>query len=230
MIIQSINSYYSQKLAAEKLKLCYEIAPPRVKQYLEAEIEFILEKIKPSDMVLELGCGYGRVLRKLSTKAKTVVGIDISHASLLLAQGTLGDAPACYLFAMDAVNLGFGDRLFDRVFCIQNGISAFGIDQRKLTEEAMRVTRSGGKVFFSSYSEHFWEDRLDWFRIQAEHRLIGEIDEEATGHGVIVCKDGFRATTVGPDDFISLTSLFDIDPIISEVDGSSIFCEIQVKS
>jgi SAM-dependent methyltransferase len=230
MIINSTNIYYSQKLSAERLKLCYEIAPPRVKQYLEAEIEFILEKIKPSDMVLELGCGYGRVLKKLLTKAKTVVGIDTSYASLHLAQEILGDAPVYYLFAMDALNLGFGDRLFDRVFCIQNGISAFGVDQRKLIEEAMRVTRSGGKVFFSSYSENFWEDRLDWFRIQAEHRLIGEIDEEATGHGVIVCKDGFRATTVGPNDFISLTSPFDIDPIITEVNGSSIFCEIQVKS
>jgi len=228
--MNSSKKYYSQKLAAEKLKLCYEIAPPRVKQYLEAEIEFILGKIKPSDIVLELGCGYGRVLNKLLTKAKTVIGIDTSPASLLLAQEILGDAPACHLLAMDAENLGFGDRMFDRVICIQNGISAFGVDQRKLIEEAMRVTCSGGTAFFSSYSEHFWKDRLEWFRIQSEHGLIGEIDEEATGHGVIVCKDGFRATTVSPDDFVSLTSHLDIDPIISEVNGSSIFCEIQVRS
>jgi 2-polyprenyl-6-hydroxyphenyl methylase/3-demethylubiquinone-9 3-methyltransferase len=230
MIINSANRYYSQKLAAERLKLCYEIAPPRVKQYLEAEIEFILEKIKPSDMILELGCGYGRVLKKLINKAKNVVGIDTSFASLLLAQEILGDPPACHLLAMDAVKLGFGDRLFDRVICIQNGISAFGVDQRKLVDEAMRVTRSGGKVFFSSYSENFWKDRLEWFRIQSAQGLIGEIDKEATGQGVIVGKDGFRATTVGPDDFLSLTSHLDADPIVTEVNGSSIFCEIQIKS
>ena len=224
------NRYYSQKLAAERLKLCYEIAPPRVKQYLEAEIEFILEKIKPSDMVLELGCGYGRVLKKLITKAKTVVGIDTSPESLLLAQEILDGAPDCHLLAMDAVKLGFGDKLFDKVICIQNGISAFGVDQRNLIEEAMRITRSDGSVFFSSYSENFWMDRLAWFRIQAEHGLIGEIDEEATGQGIIVCKDGFRTTTVGHNDFASLTSHLDIKPIITEVNGSSIFYEIQVKT
>ena len=228
MTLNSSNRYYSQKLSAERLKLCYEIAPPRVKRYLEAEIEFILEKIKPSDMVLELGCGYGRVLKKLLTKAKTVVGIDTSYTSLLLAQEILGDAPACHLLAMDAVRLGFGDRLFDLVFCIQNGISAFRVNQRKLIKEAMRFTCPRGTVLFSSYSERFWEDRLDWFRIQSDHGLIGEIDEDATGDGVIICKDGFRASTIAPDDFVSLTTDFDIVPKITEVDGSSIFCEIRV--
>jgi 2-polyprenyl-6-hydroxyphenyl methylase/3-demethylubiquinone-9 3-methyltransferase len=93
----------------------------------------------------------------------------------------------------------------------------------------MRVTRSGKTILFSSYSERFWEDRLEWFRIQSDHGLIGEIDYDATGDGVIVCKDGFRASTVGPDDFVSLTSDFDIIPKITEVDGSSVFCEIPVE-
>jgi len=140
----------------------------------------------------------------------------------------MGVAPSCHLFEMDAIELGFRDRQFDLVVCIQNGISAFKVDQRQLIEEAMRVTRSGKRVLFSSYSERFWEDRLDWFRIQSEYGLIGEIDEDATGDGVIVCKDGFRASTVGPDDFISLTADFGIVPEITEVDGSSIFCEIVV--
>ncbi|MFB0566775.1 MAG: class I SAM-dependent methyltransferase [Candidatus Aminicenantaceae bacterium] len=221
--------YYSQKLSAERLKLCYEIAPPRVKQYLKAEIEFVLDKIKYSDLVLELGCGYGRVLKKLATKVQTIVGIDTSQASLRLAHEALGVTPSCHLFAMDAVELGFSDRKFDLVACIQNGISVFKVDQRKLIEESMRVTCSGGSVLFSSYSERFWEYRLEWFRLQSEHALIGEIDEETTRDGVIVCKDGFRASIVSPDDFISLTSSFNIDPIITEVDGSSIFYEIQVK-
>jgi 2-polyprenyl-6-hydroxyphenyl methylase/3-demethylubiquinone-9 3-methyltransferase len=129
---------------------------------------------------------------------------------------------------MDAVELGFRDRQFDTVICIQNGISAFGVDQRTLIEEAMRVTRSGGIVLFSSYSERFWENRLEWFRIQSEKKLVGEIDDEATGNGVIVCKDGFKSSTVKPDDFVRLTSNLDIDPIITEVDNSSVFCELRV--
>jgi len=130
---------------------------------------------------------------------------------------------------MDAVKLGFRDCQFDVVVCIQNGISAFNVNQKKLIEEAMRVTRSGGTVLFSSYSEHFWDERLEWFRLQAQQRLIGEIDYDATGNGVIVCKDGFRASTISPDDFISLTADFDVDLTVTEVDGSSIFYEIRVE-
>lgn len=221
-------NYYSQKLSAERLQKCYEIAPPRVKQYLEAEIEFVLAKISPTDSVLELGCGYGRVLQKLIKNAKTVVGIDTSLESLHLAQKYLNCPNSCHLFAMNAINPGFRNRIFDIVICIQNGISAFNIDQKELINEAIRVTRSGGTVLFSSYSDRFWNDRLEWFRIQAEHGLIGEIDEQATKNGIIVCKDGFRTTTIGREDFISLTTGLRITPIITEVDCSSIFCEIQV--
>ena len=224
-----MGGYYSQKLSGERLRLCYEIAPPRVKQYLEAEIAFVLDKLKPTDFVLELGCGYGRVCEKLMTNAETAVGIDTSYESLRLASDLLCKSSRCHLLRMDAVELGFQDRSFDAVVCIQNGISAFRVDQRKLVAEAMRVTRPGGTVLFSSYSERFWEDRLQWFRIQAEENLVGEIDEEATGSGIIVCKDGFKATTVGPEEFIRLTEGLKVDPIITEIDNSSIFCELHIK-
>ena len=223
-----ISDYYSQKLSAEKLRLCYEIATPRVKRYLEAEIEFVLDKTRPSSMVLELGCGYGRVLQKLVTKARTVIGIDTSHGSLLLARDMNGNAPFYHLCKMNAVELGFRNQQFDMVICIQNGISAFKVNQRELIKESIRVTRSEGIALFSSYSESFWEARLQWFQIQSDHGFIGEIDYDATGHGVIVCRDGFRASTVRPEEFVSLTSGFDIVPKILEVDGSSIFCEILV--
>lgn len=221
--------YYSKKLAAEQLKLCYTIAPSRVKQYLEAEIEFVLCKIKSSDLVLELGCGYGRVLQKLEAKAKTIVGIDISYTSLSLARKMFNKKSSCHLYLMNAVELGFLDKKFDIVICVQNGISAFKTDQQKLIEESMRVTRSGGTVLFSSYSERFWEDRLEWFRIQSENGLIGELDNNATGNGIIVCKDGFKASTVSPEKFISLTSGLGIEPVITEVDCSSIFYEMRVE-
>jgi ubiquinone/menaquinone biosynthesis C-methylase UbiE len=224
-----MQAYYSQKLSADHLRRCYEIAPLRVKRYLEAEIEFVLDKMKPADLALELGCGYGRALQKLAAKAKIMVGIDTSYASLRLAAETICGTPSCQLFVMNAVKLGFRDRQFDVVVCIQNGIAVFNEDQRDLIEEAVRVTRSGGKVLFSSYSERFWKDRLEWFRIQSQHGLIGEIDEEATRDGVIICKDGFKASTVSPDDFISLTSDFEINPILTEVDGSSLFCEIRIE-
>ncbi|MBW1678353.1 MAG: methyltransferase domain-containing protein [Deltaproteobacteria bacterium] len=168
------------------------------------------------------------MLQRLATKARNAVGIDTSYGSLVLAREVNGATPLYDLCKMNGVELGFRDREFDMVVCIQNGISAFKVNQRDLIKEAIRVTRSGGIALFSSYSERFWEARLEWFQIQSEQGLIGEIDYDATGDGVIVCKDGFRASTVGRQEFVSLTSGFGIVPKISEVEGSSIFCEIPV--
>lgn len=218
------KDYYAKKLSAERLRKVYDVASPRVRQYLEEEIRFVLGRISPDARVLELGCGYGRVLERLASRTKKVVGIDTSQESLVLAvqQGRGG----CMLALMDAVSLGFAKKTFDLVACIQNGISAFKVEPIELMREAIRVTRPGGRVLFSSYAEKFWPYRLEWFRVQAGHGLLGEIDEEATGDGVIVCKDGFRATTFRPGDFLALTASLGLTAKIFEVDGSSIFCEI----
>jgi 2-polyprenyl-6-hydroxyphenyl methylase/3-demethylubiquinone-9 3-methyltransferase len=223
-----VSAYYSESLSAERLRRCYELAPPRVQRYLRAEIDFVLDRIRPADSVLELGCGYGRVMVRLIGAARLVVGIDTSADSLRLARETLGDAPGCRFAEMDAAAMTFPDHHFDVVLCIQNGISAFGVDRRTLLKEAIRVTAPGGTVLFSSYSPRFWEDRLEWFRIQSAHGLLGEIDEQATGDGVIVCKDGFRATTVRGEEFLELCAECGVKGRITEVDGSSVFCQIGI--
>jgi 2-polyprenyl-6-hydroxyphenyl methylase/3-demethylubiquinone-9 3-methyltransferase len=206
---------------------CYDIAPARVQQYLAEEIEFVLLRVRPTDSVLELGCGYGRVLQSLIGHAREIVGIDTSRDSLALAYELLG-RDACRLHEMDATALEFDDGRFDVVLCIQNGISAFGVDRRKLVREAVRVTRSGGRCIFSTYSPQFWPHRREWFELQAAEGLVGEIDTDATGDGVIVCKDGFRAGTVSAVEFRSLCDGLDITPNVVEVDESSVFFELVV--
>lgn len=176
-------------------------------------------------VVLELGCGYGRVLRRLIPQERAAVGVDTSDASLRLAVDFLGRSGSLHLAQMDAAYLGFRDHTFDLTICIQNGISAFGVDQQQLFAEAVRVTRSGETVIFSSYSEKFWAHRMKWFEIQTAQGLIGPIDYQATGNGVNVCKDGFRATTVDKETFEKLAARLDVAPRITEVDGSSVFCE-----
>lgn len=218
--------YYAERLSAERLRKCYEIAPPRVRQYLDAELDYVLQRIRPDDVVLELGCGYGRIFERLACNAGMVVGIDNAYTSLALGRHLLEGFPNCHFVQMDAATLAFKNHVFDVVVCIQNGISAFKVDQRKLVEESTRVTRKGGRVLMSTYSLRFWDDRLEWFRLQAEHGLLGKIDEEATGDGVIICRDGFKATTVTPDEFLALTSNLDVHPLIEEVDESSLFCDI----
>jgi len=131
---------------------------------------------------------------------------------------------------MDATALGFRSGVFDAVVCIQNGICAFRSDPRQLFREALRVTRPGGRVWFSSYAEAFWLDRLRWFERQAEEGLVGDIDYDKTGPGEIVCRDGFRFDTVGADTFRQLCGEVGVEGTIVEVDRSSVFCEITLPS
>jgi 2-polyprenyl-6-hydroxyphenyl methylase/3-demethylubiquinone-9 3-methyltransferase len=220
------GGYYSRRLSGERLRRCYEVAPPRVRQYLEAEISFVLSRIAPEDEVLELGCGYGRVARRLAAVAGRVVGIDTAPESLTLARALAHPGIACEYLEMDAADLGFPDGSFDAVVCVQNGLSAFGVDPLRVVREALRVTRQGGKALFSSYAPSFWKHRLDWFRLQAREGLVGEIDEARTGGGVIVCRDGFRATTLREEDLAALARALGAEARTAEVDGSSMFCEM----
>jgi SAM-dependent methyltransferase len=107
-------SYYSDKLSAQRLRACYDLSPPRTKAYLEAEIEFVLQKTSSSMAVLELGCGYGRVLRHLLPRARTVVGIDTSIQSLRTAAEFVGRTKPVRLAAMDAAQMGFQSQSLDR--------------------------------------------------------------------------------------------------------------------
>lgn len=160
--------YYSDKLSADRLKRVYEITSPRAQRYFEAEINHVLQKVNSDDLVLDLGCGYGRVIPSLAKRVKSVVGIDTSLASLLM-----------------------GQELFPGI---------------------------------SNYSEKFWDHRLEWFRLQSEAELLGEIDYDKTRNGMIVCKDEFTAKTVSLDQFLTLTSGLNV-----EVDESSVFCEMSPK-
>ena len=222
------QGYYAAKLSAERLRRCYEVAPPRVRQYLRSEIDFVLERLVPTDRVLELGCGYGRVAFELAKAAGRVVGIDTAPDSLLLARRLAGEDTPCEFLEMDATDLRFGEGEFDVVVCVQNGICAFGVDALRLVREALRVTRRGGRVIFSTYSSRFWTHRLRWFEAQAAEGLLGEIDYDETGNGVIVCTDGFRAGMLTPEDLADLGRAVGTEPRITEVDGSSVFAEWRI--
>lgn len=219
--------YYDQVLSGKKLKDVYDTATPPVKRYLESEIQFILDSIRPGDSVLDLGCGYGRIIPRLLEKASFVVGLDNSFGNLLYGNDHLNKNLNYSFLCMSAESLGLKQNSFDAVICIQNGISAFHIDQKSLIKESVQLCRKSGIVLFSTYSPKFWEHRLEWFKLQSEAGLLGEIDVEKTKDGTIVCTDGFTATTVTAEKFDALTEDLDVSSEIIEIDDSSLFCALR---
>jgi 2-polyprenyl-6-hydroxyphenyl methylase/3-demethylubiquinone-9 3-methyltransferase len=220
-----MTGYYAEKLSGERLRRCYEVASPRVRQYLEAEIRHVLARLRETDSVLELGCGYGRVAFRLADRAARVTGIDTAEESVTLARRLAPPSGQCEFLVMDAYRTAFDEGSFDAVVCVQNGISAFGGEPGALLREALRVARRGGKLLLSTYADAFWDDRLAWFEAQAAEGLVGPIDRAASRDGFIVCTDGFRSGRITPLGLRALCERAGVDGDVTEVDGSSVFLE-----
>ncbi|UTC74555.1 class I SAM-dependent methyltransferase [Treponema sp. OMZ 792] len=220
------ENYYAKSLNSQKLFQVYETAIPRVKQYLDEEINFIKKKLTGNESVLEIGCGYGRILKKLYPYAKAVTGIDISEDSIKFAKEFLKDGSNIYLETMDAYKMNFKEE-FDMVLCLQNGLSAIKGEPEELIQKCIKALKKNGRAYFSTYSSKFWNIRLDWFKEQADKKLLGEIDEEKTKDGIIICKDGFKARTFTEKDFDDLGKKSGLEYEIKEIDESSLFLIIK---
>lgn len=218
------SGYYRQRLSGERLRRCYELASPRIRRYLEAEVAHMEETLAGSGTVLELGCGYGRIAFRLAETIPVVVGIDNASGSLRLGIEQSRGSRAVSFAAMEACRLGFVEASFDAVICLQNGICAFGADPGILLDEALRVTRPGGRAVFSTYSPSIWPERVEWFEAQAAAGLLGALDREQTRGGVIVCRDGFRSGTFSREGFLELADSRGLEASVAEVDGSCLVC------
>ena len=216
------KDYYSEKLNANMLFQAYDTAIPQVRDYLRSEIEFVRSQLRGDEEALELGAGYGRIMKELAPSLKSITGVDLSERSVELGREYLKGLSNCTILAMDAHSPSF-DRTFDILLCLQNGLSAMKGDPENLIAQSMRLLVPGGKACFSSYSQNFWEYRLAWFQEQADKGLLGEIDMEKTGNGQIVCKDGFTATTFDLEDMERLGKSSGYAYTVEEVAGSSVF-------
>ena len=219
-----MSNYYAESLNSQKLFQVYDTAIPRIKQYLSAEIDYVRERLKPTDRVLEVASGYGRIVRELAPHCGQIIGIDISEDSVRLSEDYLKEFQNASELTMDIHKLEF-DAPFDVILCLQNGLSATRADEAVISNLLAHLA-PGGMAYFSTYSANFWEHRVDWFQEQASKGLLGELDMEKTCDGVIICKDGFKATTQTPEDYEAIGRASGFPYEIVEVDQSSLFLVI----
>ena len=99
----------------------------------------VLEMLKPeaSDSILEIGCNTGWLVRKLMDYSKDVVGIDVNSAGIEIANMQ-------NLMCMDAANMGFSDKSFDKIVCLHTIEHVQEINQ--MFEEMSRVLKPSGII------------------------------------------------------------------------------------
>ena len=104
-------------------------------------LQLIKEEVGKAEKVLEVGCGEGTKLAKLTSEKNKAFGVDISKKAIKLAEKQY---PNIQFRIADAENLPFSKAGFDLVF------SAFmlehTINPEKVINEMIRVAKPGGKV------------------------------------------------------------------------------------
>lgn len=118
---------------------------PTVKNLLQ------LAAISRQDDVLEIGCGIGRIGHELAAHCRTWTGADISSNMLTYAAERLRRMNNIKLVHLSGLGLPeFVDWSFDIVYMTNMLMHLDQMDRWKYVEEAFRVLRPTGRIFFDN--------------------------------------------------------------------------------
>ncbi|MBP7585509.1 MAG: class I SAM-dependent methyltransferase [Spirochaetes bacterium] len=104
--------------------------------------------VKEKSRVLDLGCGWGRVLKPVMDRGARATGLDISHSMLRATRAHLkkhGHRPP--LLRGDATRLPFADESFDMVYSLLVLQHLSKENGREVFREVRRVLKPGGEAY-----------------------------------------------------------------------------------
>lgn len=143
----------------------------------EAAVERAVETAAgpgPFERIVDLGTGSGRMLTLLGSRAKTSVGLDLSHNMLNLARTRVAKA------GLDKVELRHGDIFSTRLpaasadLVIVHQVLHYLNDPHAAVVEAARLVSPGGRLLIVDFAPH----ELESLRDEHQHRRLGFSDEE----------------------------------------------------
>ncbi len=150
----------------------------------EAEFErtsqFTLQVLQHSvgvdreDIILEIGCGVGRMARTLSPLCQRWIGADVSENMLEHARSRTNDLKNVDYQTLNGWDLsGVEDNSIDMVYCTVVFMHIDEWDRFNYICEAMRVLRPGGRLYVDNYNllsaegwDFFMKNMLDYHPLQ----------------------------------------------------------------
>jgi ubiquinone/menaquinone biosynthesis C-methylase UbiE len=117
--------------------------------------------INPEDVVVEIGCGVGRVGKQLAPICRKWIGCDVSPHMVALARKRLADFPNVELHEISGFDLApLPNESADVVYCTVVFMHLDDWDRYNYVVEAHRVLRPGGRIFIDNVdlcSDRGWE-------------------------------------------------------------------------
>jgi ubiquinone/menaquinone biosynthesis C-methylase UbiE len=104
--------------------------------------------VRKDDVILEIGCGIGRVGRLVAPLCRKWIGCDVSSNMLALAAERLKDLPGIELKEISGYDLSnVADESVDVVYCTVVFMHLETWDRYNYVVEAFRVLRPGGRIY-----------------------------------------------------------------------------------
>lgn len=141
-------------------------------------VDFRRLPLAQRDLVLDAGCGEGRHVFECFRHDCSVLGMDLSHRSLLKARYVLGQMRErqeakgrVLLLRGDALRFPFPDGTFDKIICAE--VIEHVDDEHRGMAELARILKTRGKIAVTVptlFTEHLY-DKLsqEYFRTPGGH-------------------------------------------------------------
>lgn len=122
----------------------------QTREYNWEDLYSLADYTKPKDMVLDLGCGNGRLYQILAKKQAQYIGLDQSEELIKIAQEK---NPEVEFVVGEMSALNFPDQKFDAVYCIAalNHIPGREL-QLQCLKEMYRVLKMDGKLLMTNWN------------------------------------------------------------------------------
>jgi ubiquinone/menaquinone biosynthesis C-methylase UbiE len=178
--------------------------PQRLLEYRLALVRN-LARTRPSDVVLDLGCGNGHHLFALAPEVARGIGIDVSPGMIELARARLRNSAWKANLTFDVGNgeelNGIADESIDLAICI--GAFEHMLDKRAVLASIYRVLKIGGRFFcLTLNADYVWYRAIapvlgfDTKHLSSDRMLTRE------EFSVLLDQAGFRRSRSVPWTFI----------------------------
>jgi len=142
----------------------------------EAKYQAALTSMKPTGLVLDVGCGTGLLFRHVASEAENIIGVDVSKNLLLHAEERPDKPRNVNLVQADADHLPFTNGSFNAVF-------AFTVLQNmhkplETLREIRRTAAKGACVVVTGLKKIFSTESLTKLLNDAEFNVVSLKDEE----------------------------------------------------
>ena len=124
------------------------------------------------DVVMEIGCGAGRIAHFLAPKCKRWIGGDVSVNMIAHAKEALADVPNVEFVALAGSDLrDVGEASIDAIYCTVVFMHLDEWDRFRYVSEMYRVLKPGGRVYFDNYNL-LTEEGWTFFLEQCAHEPV----------------------------------------------------------